>query len=365
MDYINDNYTLIKKKFPKIPEDKINDYRFINNKVINKQVKIFDYNKFMTFESLDYFGENSIENNIPRNGTTICIEDTEVLYLNNKLYLNNVLTKKAIILERKTAFLIQNYLFDKIPQKKFEKKYFSWFILETYNKGDILFKENGKLEYVYFIKEGNVKLLTSKSMLELEIMINEISKKIIKIQNIYKNNDNENENHNLIYNNIKSDYQELSEHINKKEIIQLFIVKEKEDLGIISYALGLNNLYTGLVDSITAKIYKIDIKYLTELFNNEKNCFYELIDRVENKLKVFRKRLFEINNAKLSMIDQKINEKKSNIYDEELEGNINILSFSPNNKIDLNFNKLKEIFTNKNNNINIDNNKFYRSSIFS
>ena len=147
-------------------------------------------------------------------------------------------------------------------------------------------------------------------MLELEIMINEISKKIIKIQNIYKNNDNENENHNLIYNNIKSDYQELSEHINKKEIIQLFIVKEKEDLGIISYALGLNNLYTGLVDSITAKIYKIDIKYLTELFNNEKNCFYELIDRVENKLKVFRKRLFEINNIKLSMIDHKINEKK-------------------------------------------------------
>ena len=367
MDYINDNYKLIKKRFPKIPEDKINDYRFINNKVINRPVKIFDYNKFLSLESLDYFGDNSIENNTTRNGTTICTEDTEVLYLNSKLYLNNVLTKKAIIIERKTAFLSQNYLFNKIPQKKFEKRYFSWFILETYNKGEILFKENDKLKYVYFIKEGNVKLLTSKSMLELEIMINEISKKIIKIQSIYKNIDDENENHNLNYNNIKADYQELSEHINKKEIIQLFILKEKEEIGIESYFLGLNNLNTCIVDSISAQIYKIDIKYLTELFNNEKICFYELIDRVENKLKLYRKRLFEINNIKLSMTDQKISEKKSNIYDEEFNVNINITSFSPNNKVDLNFNKLKEIVSNKNNinNIKIDNYKFHRSSIFS
>ena len=117
-DYINDNYKKIKKKFPKIPDDKIRDYIFINNKIIKKHIKTFDYDKFMTFEALDFFGENSIENNTSRNGTMICAEDTEVLYLNNKLYLNYVLAKKAIIQERKTAFLNKNYLFNKIPQKK-------------------------------------------------------------------------------------------------------------------------------------------------------------------------------------------------------------------------------------------------------
>ena len=351
-DYINDNYKKIKKKFPKIPDDKIRDYIFINNKIIKKHIKTFDYDKFMTFEALDFFGENSIENNTSRNGTMICAEDTEVLYLNNKLYLNYVLAKKAIIQERKTAFLNKNYLFNKIPQKKFEKKYFSWFILEHYNKGDILFNENDKLEYVYFIKEGSCRLLTSKSILELEIFINEINKKIKVIQNIFNNNEfiNENDISTFNYNNTKSDCHELLEHINKREKIKLFILKESEDIGIESYLLGLNNLTTCIVDSISAKIYKIDIKYLTEIFTNEKICFYELIDRVEKKLKVYCERLYEINNIKLSITDKKITEKKNDIYQNEFNNNSNITSFSPKNKVDLYYDKLKQIINYNNNN---------------
>ena len=351
-EYIYDNYKYIRKKFPKIPDDKIREYRFINSKVIKKNVKIYDYNKFMTFEALDFFGENSIENNTNRNGTMVCVEDTEVLYLPSRLYLSNILTKKAIILERKTAFLSKNYLFNKIPQKKFEKRYFSWFILETYHKDEILFRENDKLENVYFIKQGNVKLVTSKSIIELEIFINEINKKIKVIQNIFNNNNvsNEPEISNLNYNNLNADSHELLKHINKKEFIKLFILKESEDIGTESYLLGLNHINTCIISSTIAKIYKIDIKYLTELFQNEKICFYELIDRVENKLKLYSERLFEINNTKLAMTDQKITEEKNKIYQTEFSDISNISSFSPNNKIDFNFNKLKEMVNYNNNN---------------
>ena len=361
-DYINDNYKIIKKKFPRIPEDKIIDYKFFNDKIIKRTVKIFDYNKFISFESLDYFGEFAIENNTTRNGTMICSEDTEVIYINNKLYINNILTKKAIILERKTAFLSKNYLFDKIPQKKFEKRYFSWFIFETLHRGDILYKENDKLEYVYFIKQGNFKIITSKSILELEILINEISKKIKIVQNLFNNNNNdlipETEHHYLNYNNVTADCPELLEHINKTEKLQLFILKEGEVIGLESYLLGLDHINTCIVNSIQAKIYKIDIKYLTEIFNSEKNCFYELIDRVENKLKIYRERLYEINNTKLSLTDQKIIEEKNIQYQREFNDNKNITSLSPNNKIDFNFNKLKDVISYKNNisaNINYKN----------
>ena len=351
-NYVNDNYKIIIKKFPNISDEKIRDYKFIYNKFIKKPVKLYDYDKFMTFESLDYFGENSIENNTSRNGTMICSEDTEVIYLNSKLYINNILTKKAIILERKTAFLCKNYLFEKIPQKKFEKKYFSWFILETYHKGDILFKENSKLEYVYFLKEGSVKLLTSKSILEIEIFKNEINKKIKNIQNIFNNNindSNNDENEVRNYNTIKADAAEISEHINKREKIKLFILKSGEDIGIESYFLGMDNLTTCIVDSITAKIYKIDIKYLTEIFTNEKICFYELIDRVGNKLKLFSDRLYEINNTKLSLADQKINDNQNAICQTIVNNNnnnINITCFSEKNKINFNFNRIKEIVNN-------------------
>ena len=368
IDYLNKKYKLIKKKFPKISEDKIREYKFFNNKVIRRNIKIFEYDKFMSFESLDYFGEISIENNTARNGTMICKEDTEVLYISNKLYLSNILTKKAIILERKTAFLCKNYLFNKIPQKKFEKRYFTWFVLETYHKDDILFKENDKLEYVYFIKEGKVKIITSKSILEIEILINEINKKIKIVRNVFNssNNDlmNESENYDLYYNDIKADSPELLNHINKIEKLQLFILKEGEDIGLESYLLGLNHLNTCIIDSINAKIYKIEVKYLTQLFDCEKICFYELIDRVGNKLKLYRERLYKINNSKLSLTDQKIIEEKKFQYENQFKDNINNSNFSSKYGINCNFNKIKEIASYKNN-INANNYKLSKINNFS
>ena len=358
-EYIMEKYSTIKKKFPDIPKDKFREYRFINNNIIKREVKLYDYNKFMSFEEMEYFGENSIENNTSRNGTSICQGETEVIYLTNKLYINNILVKKAINLEKKTSFFSKNYLFNKIPPKKFEKKYFSLFIYETYHKGDILFKENDKLKYVYFIKEGNVKLLSSKSILELELLITELNKKIIMVQNYFNNNssyDNDITSYN--YNTIKSDIPDMINHINKKENIEILILKDSEEVGIESYFLGVDNFATCVVDSLFANVYKIDIKYLTEIFEKEKPCFYDLVHRVEKKLKLYSKRLFEINNVKISMTDMKITEEQNATYKTELTNNLNTSNFSTQTWIGANYSKLKEVISNNNikNNENKHNN---------
>ena len=353
MDYIVSKFKTIKKKFPYISESKIRDYRFINNNIVKKNITIFEYDNFMYFNPLDYFGENSIENNAPRNGTALSSEETEVIYISDKLYINNILTKKAIVLEKKTSFLCKNYLFKKIPQKKFEKKYFSYFIFDTYHKGDILYKENEKLKYVYFIKEGNVKLISSKSILELEILINEINKKIIMVQNYFNNNGvDDNEIITYFYNNIRCDIPEIIGHINKKEQIKIFIAKEGEEIGIEPYFLGIDNFNTCIVDSITAKIYKIDVNYLTEIFTYEKPSFLDLVYMVEKKLKLFSKRLFEINNAKISLTDQKITDEKKKMFQKEYKIFLNSSNFSTQNKLGVNYDKFKELL----NNINTTNN---------
>ena len=349
IDHIVTKIKAIKKKFPYIPENKIRGYRFINNKIVKKSITIFEYDKFMYFKPLDYFGENSIENNAPRNGTTVCSEETEVIYISDKLYINNILIKKAIVLEKKTSFLCKNYLFRKITQKKFEKKYFSYFIFETYHKGDILFHENDKLKYVYFIKEGNVKLITSKSILELEILINEINKKISMVHNYFNNNEgDDNEIITYFYNNLRCDIPEIIGHINKKEEIKIFIVKEGDEIGIEPYFLGINNFNTCVVDSIIAKIYKIDVNYLTEIFSYEKPSFFDLVYLVEKKLKAFSKRLFEINNAKISLTDQKIIEEKKRNFQKEYKIFLNSSNFSSQNKLGVNYYKFKEIVDNFN-----------------
>ena len=346
-EYILEKEKRITKKIENFSKDKIKEYRFINNKIVKRHIKIFEYVKIRTYDTLNFFGDECIETNSPRQETAICAENTELIYIMNRLYINNILPKKAIILERKTAFLGKNYLFNKITPKKFVKRYFNLFELETYNKGDILFKENANLEYIYFIKEGYVNLLTSKSILEMEMFINEINKKIKEVQNIFNSEDNneEEKNINFLYNNIKSSSTELFDYIKKKEKIKLFVLKESEDAGLVSYLLGIGYLVKGVVDSPQALIYKIKKDDLTDILKKEKLCFYELINRVEDKLKVFSQRMYEINNIKLSMTDQRISEENNIKYNisNKNKNEINDEIFPTKNETKVNVDKIKEI----------------------
>ena len=110
-------------------------------------------------------------------------------------------------------------------------------------------------------------------------------------------------------------------------------------------------MVTGIVDSSQAKIYRIKMDNLTEILKKEKLCFYELINRVEDKLKVFSKRFYEINNIKLSMTDQKLVEENKIKYNNanKNKNEVNIDSF-PIKEIKTDVDKFKEIIDNHNTN---------------
>ena len=362
IDYILERERRILKKIVNFSKDKIKDYRFINNKIIKRAVKLFEYEKVKSIEPLEYFGDESIESGTPREETVICTENCELIYIINKLYINNIMPKKSLILEKKTAFLGKNYLFDKIAPKKFIKKYFDLFKLETYNKGDILFEEAQPLDYIYFIKEGNVNLLTSKSILEMEMFLNEINKKLNDVQSIFNNVENKEDEKNIVlYNNIKSSSIELLDHINKREKIQIFVLKKGEDTGLISYLLGMGHLVTGIVESPQTQIYKIKKSDFAEILKNERICFYELINRVEDKLKVLSQRFYEINNIKLSMTDQKIAEdnmiKYNTIINNKKGPEKNKDIFPTKNETKADVDKIKEIINDHDENIYLNNYK--------
>ena len=114
------------------------------------------------------------------------------------------------------------------------------------------------------------------------------------------------------------------------------------------------------MESPKAEIYKIKIDDLTEIMRKEKLCFYELIKRVENKLKIISQRLYEINNTKLSMIDNKITKEFNFRYDLFLknEKELNLYKFRNSNNTKANTNKIKEIIDihNSNRYVRTDNN---------
>ena len=61
---------------------------------------------------------------------------------------------------------MKNFFFKRISPLTFEKSYFNLFITNNYVKGDVLFDENEKAGFVYFIEDGFVELSSSNSVIE-------------------------------------------------------------------------------------------------------------------------------------------------------------------------------------------------------
>ena len=341
--YLLENTKKIKKNLPAIPGATVHKYLFLDERINKKNVIIYEYFKFLTIESKHHFGDSSMDSNTTRNATLIAVEDTYTAYISNNLYYKNVVAEKAAIIDRKIQFLNSNFIFSKINLKKFERKYFGWFICNNYRKGDLLFNEGDSSYYTYFIEKGEVELYSSKNVLEFEKVIEHLEKErndFAKRKNLEKSDETT-----LTYDKIKFSGSELKERINKKEKNKIFLLKDSEDIGLLSFYFGYPYLTSGVVSSQSAKIYKIDNKYLSEILLREKECYIDLINRIENKLALFHERFFNINNTKLLLADH-----KSMIENKEREENLSKMessAHSPNNKL-----IIKNILNNNSNNVN-------------
>jgi CRP-like cAMP-binding protein len=274
-----------------------------------------------------------MDSNTTRNATLIAVEDTYTAYICNNLYYKNVVVEKAAVMDRKIQFLNSNFIFSKIYLKKFEKKYFGWFICNNYRKGDILFNEGDSSYYTYFIEQGEVELYSSKNILEFEKVIENLEKERNNFSK-RKNLEKSDEEILLTYDKINFSGSQLKDKINKKEINKIFLLKDSEDIGLLSFYFGYPYLTSSIVSSQSATIYKIDNKYLTEILLREKECYRDLMNRIEDKLALFHERFFNINNAKLLLADH-----KNMIENKEREENLSKMeatTHSPHNKYNIN-----------------------------
>jgi len=371
--YLLENIKQIRRKLPDISGAITHKYLFLDDRYIEKEIIIYDYFKFLTLETKSHFGDSAMDSNTTRNATVVASEDTHTAYINNILYYKNVVIEKAAVIDKKIHFLNSNFIFGNINPKKFEKKYFAWFICNTYKKGDILFHEGDRPNNVYFIEKGDVELYSSKNILEFQKVIDYLEKERNNLLKSKILEEKDEKNYIYTYDKINFDCSQLKEQINKKEKNSILLLKNNEDLGMLSFYFGYPYLVSCVVSSVFAKIYKIDNKYLSELLIKEKECYKDLVDRIEQKLSLFHERLFNINNMKLLMADHKkmieqkemINQKynnnsTNNINNNAIDANLlikNIFKEQQNNNniriknsfnktnIKINYSKLKEIFT--------------------
>ena len=348
--YINENLKKIIRNIPPISNDILDKYYFVDDKIYGKDIIVYEYNKFLTLKTNNYFGDSAIETNTPRNATVIAEEETDIAYLPNKLYYAQIASEKALLLEKKISSLHSRYFFNKVKYNKFSKKYYYYFLTERYVKNDIIFNERETIKYIYFIQEGSVELSTSRSINEMDSLINmclEKKKNLLEEDDdLYSSNtirnENQKDNEFFSYNQISSHRDDLLEFLNQKKKNKLGILNSNEDIGALSYFLGNVYLTTCKVISNHAKVYKIDVDYLKEILHNEYDCKEEFIKRMKEKLQLLSQRIFKINNIKLIMIDDKVCQDKLDMIKEH-EKQITI-SNSSNLRPLINYDKLNDLF---------------------
>ena len=381
MKYILENIKKIKIYLPDIPTTTISKYLFFKEDSIQKEVILYYYSSFMTLDTKSHFGDSAMDSNTTRNATIAAAEDTHTAYISCTSYFHNVVVEKAALIDKKVQFLNSNFIFGKIGQKKFEKKYFGLFICNNYKKGDILFKEGDMPSNVYFIEQGDVELYTSKNIYELQNVIEYLEQKRHSITKKKAEEVSEETDYFFTYDKINFQEHDLRRDIIKKNKNTILLLKENEDLGLLSFYFGYPYFTTSVVNSATAKIYQIDNKYLSDMILKERIIYNDLINRVEHKLSLFHERFFNINNTKLLLADhQKLldsNEKrkntqnfdfsKNNINNRNINNSEENYSFNQKNEfnktvIKVDYGKLKKMF-NKIQKTNIDLNSKYNNFI--
>ena len=309
--FVRKNIEKIKKFFPyKLTSHLIDKYHFITDQHMFKDVVIYKQEIFMSLETNSYFGDTAMDEQRTRNATVIASENTEVGFLEMSLYHMHIQQEKTKLIYKRVRFFLENFFFSRLNHNIFERKYFSLFIANNYVKGEVLFTENQKADYVYFIEDGIVELSSSKNIIEMQMLLQIIQNKIKDIENIFTHFQDEGERE-FLYNNIKNDCGNLIKYCKKKERNKLLILKNNEDVGLISFFYDFPYISDCVVVSNTAKIYKIEFKYLNQILGNEQSCIYDLIKRINYKLKLYQERIFNINNIKLSIADKEVTDKNN------------------------------------------------------
>ena len=364
--FINEKENKKKKKLFYDNEENSNDISYINNKDRNKHVVVFySYSikeKLSPFNIIGEFSQDNenfeksgINNQNKRKGeysvTAICDEPSTIIFIKINTYEKFSKQRQESILMKNINSILEIPFFKGLNANIFKEKYFNFFTLYYYKNGEFIFKQDEKMNYIYFIKSGEIELTMESSMEDINNILENIK---IKNSNELKQNDN------IIRNNIKKKRiisQEIEENIeimNKfkkdKRIMKWRIMRiNYKDVICLNEILDLNNKYlmNAKCMSYTAEIFAIEEKKLYEMIDDDKgiknlfsdycirkkNLIYERLNRIKSiylsdKFKIYKNKLMknlslrETNIINYNNLAKKRNDIKLDLINNILENSL-------------------------------------------
>ena len=337
----------LKKNMPLISDDLL---KYYTPMAVDKKLydtTLFKYKAIVDLKKGSFFGESSNKKHSVREYTLKTIEDCHLSYLGIEIYDSFLKNEKEKITTQMIDYLYKNFFFNQISESEFKNQFFESFVFEVKGFGHKLAEQNKKVDYIYFINEGEISVSCA---LSINLFIDDILKPL-KENNTFKYNEQFikliKELQNFLKNN-KIDFNSLND-------TYLFIAISRSIIGLDSYFFGLNNyIYDATVTSSIVKYFKIEKKYLLRIFREyyfikeiaKNEAYQKILLIIDRFIKTLKLKLIQRNNSILSTKNINSNKIKVKINKE------NTL------KVNNNFNKYNIIKIEDNNN-----NDYYKNNI--
>ena len=285
------------------------------------KVTIMKYEDFLYLKPGSFFGETALDSKInKRNASIRAEEDCIILSLKNEIYKSLLQESNKKLKSFDVIFICKNFFFNDISPLIFNRRYFSLFKLLNKKKDDILYGQNERSSSVYFIKEGNARLVINASMLEIYNLIKKYFETLVN-NPFLKLEPNEIKEIKKIYledthiTDIRHQSFIFKEQINTKRKFELYSSNLFDTLGLEEFFLNTNYLCSCKIISTDAKIFEISSDSLNIIISNEKEIHYAFYNLIRAKLISFIKRLHMIKNYYINQINFKI---KANFFGTEV-----------------------------------------------
>ena len=270
----------------------ISYYRYIEKKMLS---------------DLDYFGDSYF--GACKEKIVAKTNNLELLYFKNDIYNEYDLNMKLKFAGTQDQFLLNNFFLNSISKSTFEKVYLKYFEYIKYFAHQTIIEENEPISYIYFIKSGNVKLYSSRSIIQnhllIQIIINILKQKCPNI-------DTKNSNFKS-YSGLKVDFDKIKEEMDFNRNIHIMNFNQKQCIGFECFYFGFNSLYTAKAISEKVEVYRISIDRLYKILSiKNKKALYDFAIQAEKALKILLDRLIVVNN----MLILNYSEKNKNVLKE-------------------------------------------------
>ena len=250
---------------------------------------LWTYHKVCELTSGKSFGDIALSKEITnRTATILTLEPTIFGSLSKTVY--QFCMKELQDKSRKlnVDHVYSHKLFDGCNKEYFQKNYFNLFKLNTIRRGEYLFKQGEYPKDLYFIYDGELGLETKMS-------INEITNIIHYIGIGNKKEFTEEEENAIKQMNIIMKHS-LLEFFNIKQMFKVFIINNREIIGLDDYVINKKYFVSGKCLSESLNYYAIEFDLFLRMVNNEniiKKNFQRLLkskkDFIVQRLKYLKK----------------------------------------------------------------------------